>query len=165
MRPTLSWLRTAMPLSLALTCIGSVASAQDMYPEVEYISGHENMTNKQKGTLLIGDSELKFTKKDGTILFSVPFSGVTEVSNQSDIRDASVGKKLLWGGLAGSRKQEFLQVAFETDKMAEGLVFKVKQGTSAGMVAKIKFAVKKAKGEPPVSSTTVSQSVVPLQSE
>ena len=107
MRPTLSLLRTAMLLSLALTCIGSVASAQDMYPEVEYISGHENMTNKQKGTLLIGDSELTFTKKDGTILFSVPFSEVTEVSNQSDIRDASVGKKLLWGGLAGLASKSF----------------------------------------------------------
>jgi hypothetical protein len=33
-----------------------------MYPDVEYVSGHENMTDKQKGTLLIGSSEMKFTK-------------------------------------------------------------------------------------------------------
>jgi hypothetical protein len=71
-----------------------------------------------------------------------------------------VGKKLLFGGLAGSRKQDFVQVSYETEKMAEGLVFKVKQGTSTGIVAKLKFAVKKAKGEAPESESTVSQSIV-----
>jgi hypothetical protein len=145
---------------LALASLGiGTAAAQEMYPEVEYISGHENM-EKQKGTLLIGSAEMKFTKKDGTVLFSLPLSGVSEVSSQTEIRDGSVGKKLLFGGLAGSRKQDFIQVTYETDKMAEGLVFKVKQGTSTGIVAKLKFAVKKAKGESPDGASTVSQSIV-----
>ncbi|MBA3317691.1 MAG: hypothetical protein H0T50_06315 [Gemmatimonadales bacterium] len=121
------------------------------------------MIDRVKGTLLIGESELKFTKKDGTAVFSVPLAAITEVGNQTDIRDASVGKKLLFGGLAGSRKQDFVQVTYETEKLAEGLVFKVKQGTSTGVVAKVKFAVKKAKGEAPATTTVSSESVVPLQ--
>jgi hypothetical protein len=149
---------------LATLCLSvGGAAAQEMYSDVEYISGHADMTDKQKGTLLIGESELKFTRKDGTLLFSVPLSGVTEVSNQVEVRDASVGKKLLFGGLAGSRKQDFVQVSYETEQLAEGLVFKVKQGTSTGIVAKLKFAVKKKKGTPPSSGSTVSQSAVPLQ--
>lgn len=153
----------ASVLLLAMAALGHEASAQEMVPDVEYISGHEGMTDKVKGTLLIGDSELKFTKKDGTPIFTVALSSITEVGNQTDIRDASVGKKLLFGGLAGSRKQDFVQVTYETEKLAEGLVFKVKQGTSTGIVAKVKFAVKKAKGEPPASTTASSQSVVPVQ--
>jgi hypothetical protein len=137
-------------------------AAQEMYSDVEYISGHADL-DKQKGMLLIGESELKFTKKDGSVLFSVPLSAVTEVNNQVEVRDASVGKKLLFGGLAGSRKQDFVQVSYETDQLAEGLVFKVKQGTSTGIVAKLKFAVKKKKGSSPTSESTVSQSSVPLQ--
>jgi len=144
-------------------CLGANAvAAQEMYSDVEYISGHGDM-DKQKGTLLLGESELKFTKKDGTALFSVPLSAVTEVSNQVEVRDASVGKKLLFGGLAGSRKQDFVQVTYETEQLAEGLVFKVKQGTSTGIVAKLKFAVKKKKGESPTTSSRVTQSAVPLQ--
>ena len=145
---------------LALACLDiGTAAAQEMYPDVEYISGHENM-DKQKGTLLIGAEEMKFTKKDGTVILSISLAGVTEVSTQTEIRDGSVGKKLLFGGLAGSRKQDFVQVSYETDKTAEGLVFKVKQGTSTGIVAKLKFAVKKAKGESPEGGSTVSQSIV-----
>ncbi|MFL5403994.1 MAG: hypothetical protein ACJ8BF_14405 [Gemmatimonadales bacterium] len=151
-------------LFLALVTLGSgAATAQEMYSDVEYISGHADLTEKQKGTLLIGDSELKFTKKDGTLVFSVPLAGVTEVNNQVEVRDASVGKKLLFGGLAGSRKQDFVQISYETDQLAEGIVFKVKQGTSTGIVAKLKFAVKKKKGAAPAGASGVSPSVAPLQ--
>jgi hypothetical protein len=161
MRAALSRFQIGGLSLLAVASLGiGTAAAQEMYPDVEYVSGHENMTDKQKGTLLIGSSEMKFTKKDGTVIFAVPLSGVTEVSSQTEIRDGSVGKKLLFGGLAGSRKQDFVQVSYETEKMAEGLVFKVKQGTSTGIVAKLKFAVKKAKGEAPESESTVSQSIV-----
>ncbi len=164
-----SWstsLRAALLSLIAALSVGVEAiSAQEMYPDVEYISGREGMPDKQKGTLLVGDNEVKFTKKDGTTLFTIPLAGITEVNNQTEIRDASVGKKLLFGGLAGSRKQDFVNITYETAELAEGIVFKVKQGTSTGVVAKIKFAVKKAKGEAPAVSSTVSQSVVPLQSE
>ena len=159
-------LRASLLSLLAVVSVGVAEGvAQEMYPDVEYISGHEGMPEKQKGTLLVGASELKFTKKDGTTLITVLLGGITEVNNQTEIRDASVGKKLLWGGLAGSRKQDFVNVTYETQEAAEGIVFKVKQGTSAGIVAKIKFAVKKVKGEAPAVSSTVSQSVVPLQSD
>lgn len=98
---------------------------------------------------MIGDSVLKFTTKDGALLFSIPLSGVTEVANQTDIRDASLGKKILFGFLAGSREQEFVQLTYETEEVAEGIVFKVKQGISPGLVAKLKFAIKKIQGKAP----------------
>ena len=87
---------------------------------------------------------------------TVPVAGITEVGNQTDVRDASVGKKLLFGGLAGSRKQDFVQITYETADLAEGLVFKVKQGTATGVVAKIQFAVKKKKGVSPESNASSS---------
>lgn len=139
------------------------AAAQDMYPDVEYVSGHAGMDDKVKGVLLIGESEVRFTSKDGKVLFAVPFEALTEVSVQTDVRDASVGKKLLFGGLAGSRKQEFVQVSYETSELAEGLVFKVKQGTSTGIVAKIKFAAKKAaNSDAPATDQSTSNSAVPV---
>lgn len=142
-------LRRRVPVGLALTvsvglASASAAVAQERYADVEYISGRAGMSTKVKGTLVIGDS-LYFLKRDSTTAFSVPLSAITEVGNQTDIRDASVGKKLLFGGLSGSRKQDFVNVTYETAETAEGLVFKVKQGTATGIVAKLKFAMKKGK--------------------
>ena len=122
----------------------SLAAAQDKFDNVEYVSGHGGMEEKVKGVLVIGDS-LTFTKRDGKPVFSVPLTAITDITNQTDIRDASVGKKILFGGFSGSRKQDFVNVTYETDKTAEGLVFKVKQGTATGLLAKLKFAVKKSK--------------------
>jgi hypothetical protein len=149
---------------LMLLGVGSrTAAAQDVFPEVEYIAGHTGAVHKAKGSLVIGDSELKFTTKDGSLLFVIPISGVTEVGNQTDIRDASLGKKLLFGVFASSRKQEFVQVTYETEQLAEGIVFKVKQGISTGIVAKLKFAIKKIQGRSPTSQASASRSAVPLQ--
>jgi hypothetical protein len=138
-------------------------AAQDVFPQVEYISGHSGAVDKAKGSLVIGDSELKFTNKDGALLFSIPLSDVTEVSNQTDIRDPSLGKKILFGLFAGSRKQEFVQVTYETEEVAEGIVFKVKQGISPGIVAKLRFAVKKTQGKAPTSQASSSRSAVPVK--
>lgn len=165
MATRLWWLRPALaslPAILLFTATRP-AQAQDLFSDVEYISGHAGMDDKVKGVLLVGESEVKFTRKDGTVLMTVPVMGITEVGNQTDVRDASVGKKLLFGGLAGSRKQDFVQITYETENSAEGLVFKVKQGTATGVVAKIKFAVKKKKGEAPGGQSSSSNSSVPVQ--
>lgn len=148
---------------LALLGGSRTAAAQDVFPEVEYIAGHTGAVKKAKGSLVIGDSELKFTTKDGSLLFAIPLSGVTDVSNQTDIRDASLGKKILFGVFAGSRKQEYVQVTYETEEFAEGIVFKVKQGISPGIVAKLKFAVKKTQNDGPTSQASRSPSAVPLR--
>jgi hypothetical protein len=159
------WLKPALALlpAIALFTATRPAQAQDLFSDVEYISGHAGMDDKVKGVLLVGESEVKFTRKDGTVLMALPIAGITEVNNQTDVRDASVGKKLLFGGLAGSRKQDFVQITYETADLAEGLVFKVKQGTATGVVAKIKFAVKKKKGDSPESHSTSSNTSVPVQ--
>jgi len=135
---------------------GSTVAAQDIFKDVEYISGHAGMNDKKKGMLTVGDSVVQFLDQDGTLVFKIPLEEITEVNNQTDVRDASVGKKLLFGGFAGSRKQEFVQISYETKDMAEGLVFKVKQGTSPGIVAKVRFAVKRKKGQVPASESTKS---------
>lgn len=140
-------------LSLAFAVVAPLrrAAAQEMIPDVECISGHTGMNDKHKGVLLIGESAVTFAEKDGTPIFTVPLDSVTDVGSQSDVRDASVGKKILLGNFAGTRKQEFVQITYEGPSVAEGLVFKVKDGTGPGVVAKVKFAAKRRKGSVPAS--------------
>ena len=140
--------RTLVRLALvafALVPLGAL-QAQDMFPDVEYVSGKDNFPEKKKGTLMIGTDELRFVDKNGQLIFAIPLSNVIEVTQDVQIRDGSVGKKLLFGSLAGSRKQEFIQITAESENSSEGVVFKVKQGTSINIMAKVKFAVKKAGG-------------------
>jgi hypothetical protein len=131
---------------LTLLCLAPAAAlhAQEMFPDVEYVAGKDGFADKAKGTLVLGPEELRFVNKDGNLIFAIPVASITEVTQDVQVRDASVGKKLLFGGLAGSRKQEFVQITSESATTAEGIVFKVKQGTSINVVAKIKFAVKRA---------------------
>jgi hypothetical protein len=150
--------RTLVRLALVVLALVPVraAQAQDMFPDVEYVAGKDNFPEKKKGTLMIGADELRFVDKNGELIFAIPLSTVTEVTQDVQIRDASVGKKLLFGGLAGSRKQEFIQITSETENSAEGVVFKVKQGTSVNVMAKVRFAVKKAGGRSQAPATADS---------
>lgn len=155
----------AVALAVLVLATPARAHAQDLVQDVEYVSGKSGFPEKIKGMLLISAEGVKFQKKD-QVVFTIPAVTITEVSKQTDIRDGSVGKKILFGGLAGSRKQEFINLATETDSTAEGLVFKVKQGTSQGPVTKIRFYAKKAraaaglstpKGEEEVAGSIVGQ--------
>ena len=138
--------RHSFLLMLTVLCLGTAARlhAQEMFPDVEYVAGKDGFADKAKGTLVLGPQELRFVNKDGNLIFAIPVASITEVTQDVQVRDASFGKKLLIGGLAGSRKQEFVQITSESATTAEGVVFKVKQGTSVNVVAKIKFAVKRA---------------------
>jgi len=153
--------RSSLLVLAVLVVAASRAPGQDTFKDVEYVSGHTGMEDKVKGVLVLDAKEIRFQGKDGAPLISIPLSEITEVGSQTDIRDASVGKKLLLGGLSGSRKQEFVQITYETPQTAEGLVFKVKQGTSTGLVAKLKFAVKQVQGKPPATDTTKSHPAPP----
>lgn len=148
-------MRVRFLVLLSLLCPATMR-AQEMYKDVEYITGRTGMDDKVKGTMIISATGIALMTSDGTVILRIPLSGVTQVSSETDIRDASVGKKLLWGGFAGSRKQEFVNVTSETDSSAEAVVFKVKQGTSVGIVAKIKFAMKQlaASGAAPETHAT-----------
>lgn len=150
---------TNLRLALSLLALSQPAflAAQDSFPEVEYIAGKDGFAKKEKGALTLTSTDIVFTDKRGHTIFEIPLASITDVNNDTQVRDASVGSKLLWGDFAGSRKQEFVRVTSESDSTAEGIEFKVKQGTSANVVAKIRFAVKKATGAPmknPADSTT-----------
>jgi len=153
--------RSSLLFLSVMAVAASRAPGQDTFKDVEYVSGHAGMEDKLKGVFVLDAKELRFQDRAGKLLISIPLSEITEVGNQTDIRDASVGKKLLFGGLSGSRKQEFVQITYETPQAAEGLVFKVKQGTSTGIVAKLKFAVKQVQGKPPATDTTKSHPAPP----
>jgi hypothetical protein len=59
---------------------------------------------------------VKFAEKNGDKIFDIPMISITQVERSTDIRDPSVGKKLLFGSLAGSRKQEFLTISTATEQ-------------------------------------------------
>jgi hypothetical protein len=56
-------------------------------------------------------------------------------------------------------------VTYETEQAAEGIVFKVKQGISPGVVAKLKFAAKKTQRKASTSQVSSSNSGVPIQTQ
>ena len=92
---------------------------------------------------MITANGLHFFDNMGRVIFALPMSTVRTAEHSRDIRDPSVGKKLLFGSLAGDRKQDFLTLTTETESMAEGIVFKVKQNIGTGMAAKINFYARK----------------------
>src|SRR5207237_8881915 len=115
------------------------APGQTTFKVVGYVSRNTSMEDKVKGVLVLDAKEIRFQGKDGAPLISIPLSEITEVGSQTDIRDASVGKKLLFGGLSGSGKQECVQNTYETAQTAEALIFTMKQSTSPGLVARLTF--------------------------
>lgn len=131
-------------VTLLLLVPAARAYAQDIVADVEYFGGREKFDDKQKGILVLSAEGIRFAEKNGDKVFEIPMKTITQVERSTDIRDASVGKKLLFGSLAGSRKQEFLTIPTETESTAEAIVFKLKQNTGAAAVAKINFYRKKA---------------------
>jgi hypothetical protein len=126
------------------------ADKNTVYTEIEYVSGHEGFDLKKKGQMVVTAGGVEFFDNKGERIFTFPIATIQNAEHTRDIRDASVGKKLLFGGLAGDRKQDFLTLTIETDSNAEGVVFKAKQNAATGIAAKINFYVKKSRaGAPP----------------
>jgi hypothetical protein len=117
-----------------------------LYAETEYVSGHEGFGEKKKGQLAVTADGVAFFDNKGRQIFTLPIGTIPTAEHTRDIRDPRVGKKLLFGALAGDRKQDFLTLTIETDSTAEGVVFKVKQNVATGIAAKINFYVRKAQG-------------------
>ena len=137
------------PLLLAAAAIAAIPVhhllAQDVIKDVEYMAGKDGFGDKKKGELELSKETIRFVKEDGRdLIFKIPTASITLAERQTDVRDGSVGKKLLFGSLAGSRKQEFITLTVETSETAEAIVFKVKQNTGAATLAKINLYRKKA---------------------
>jgi len=136
-----------LPIGLGFALAAPAAAwPQNTYPDAEYIAGHSGFPEKLKGTLLVDPAGISFEDRNGAVLFSIPISEITAASQQTDVVSASFGMKLLLGNLAGSRKQEFVQVTMESADNAEGMVFKVKKGTSIDIVTKVNYFVKRRAG-------------------
>jgi hypothetical protein len=136
--------RSHFLLALAFCSLASPLFAQDIIRDVDYVSGRDGLSEKAKGILILSEQGVRFTDRDGKLILDLPIATVVGASEADDIRDASFGKKMLFGGFAGTRKQEFLTVQTETSANAEALIFKLKQHTAAGAVAKINFYKKKS---------------------
>jgi len=130
-------------LGLSLVFIvGSLAHAADVF-KAEYVSGKAGFEKKIKGELMVDAQALTF--KDGDkIIFTVPMTEVTKASNAVENNTGGLGRKVMFGSLS-NRSEGFVYVSTENADAAEALVFKVDQKAPAGIVAKIEFAMKKAK--------------------
>jgi hypothetical protein len=120
------------------------AQGQDVVPKVRYKGGHEGWGDDEiRGSLAIGDSMLVFQDQDGKRTLQIPLRKVTDLSTQTQRKEASVGSKLLFGGLARSRQEEFIAVSYELPDNAEAVIFRFEPHTSAAVLAKIKFRMKR----------------------
>jgi hypothetical protein len=138
-------------LLLALGLSGAAPlPAQEVVPDVEYISGHEGFPHKVKGSLSISDSAVTFVGKHGTVLFVIPMAKIGAVSNSVEENSGSFGRKLALGIFA-SKKEEFVYLNWEDAERAEAIVLKTKGKMSPGIVAKLKFHQKRA--VPPAVAT------------
>lgn len=119
------------------------ASAQDRFPDVEYISGKSGFDKKTKGSLVVDEKAVKFVNKDGGAIFELPIVSVVSASQSREKDEGSFGRKMALGIFAG-KTEEFLQVETKTAEGAEVVVFKTKKKMSPGMAAKINFYVEKS---------------------
>ncbi len=146
---------------LGLLVAAAPLSAQEIIQKVRYQGGHAAWGEDEiRGSLAIGDSALVFVDKDGRRELVIPLLRVTELGTQVQRKEASVGSKLLFGGLARSRQEEFITVSFESEEDAEAVVFRFEPKTSASALAKIRFRMKKL-GAPPAAKTETEPVIVP----
>jgi len=137
---------STMAATVAFLVGPATAAAQDLFPNVEYISGRAGMEDKKKGTLLIGDSEVKLMDKKGGTILTIPLSAITEATNSTERGDAGLVKKAAFGIFAGSKKEDYLVISTETATEAEGIVFRVhEKNVAPGLVAKLRFRLGKLK--------------------
>ena len=126
----------------ALLLVVVAALSAETFDKVEYLSGKAGV-KKHKGQITLTATQLQFVDKD-KVLFAVPLTTVTKVTNTRNAQIGTDGFPLL--GIAFSHVEEFVYVTAETAESADVLVFRVKRKTSPGIVAKIEFAAKRAKG-------------------
>jgi hypothetical protein len=133
--------KALLGLSLVLA-VSTVARAADTF-KAEYVSGKAGFEKKIKGDLVIGDQALTMMDEN-KVVFTIPLVIVTKASNTVENNSGGYGRKVMLGRFS-NRSEGFVFVNTETADAAEGIVFKVDQKAPAGIVAKIEFAVKKAK--------------------
>jgi opacity protein-like surface antigen len=141
-----TWIVVVWAVALA-----AAGLAADSFPEVEYLSGKAGFAKKAKGQLTVDEKAVSFADQKGKPLFSIPMAEIDKSDSGTQREEGSFGRKMALGIFA-SHTDEFLTIQTHNTAGAEGLVFKVKKKTGAGMAAKINFWSGKAKAaaaEPP----------------
>ncbi len=133
------WLAAACAVLLAGTAL-----AADSFNDVQYVSGKAGLNKKVSGVLAIDETAVSFSDEHGQPLFSIPMAEIDKSDSGTQREEGSFGRKLALGIFA-SHTDEYLQIETHNTTGAEGLVFKVKKKTGAGMAAKINYWSAKAK--------------------
>lgn len=129
----------------ALLCLAALpALGQDLFPGSEYVSGQPGFDKKLKGTLVVTDTEIKFTTDKGQTVFAVPMKQVTDAKASREHEGGSFGRKVALGAFS-SKNIEYLEIDTKDDKGANAIVFKTPKKQSAAMAEKIKFHAEKAR--------------------
>ena len=93
--------------------------------------------------LTVDEQAVSFSDEKGRPLFSIPIAEINKSEASAQREEGSFGRKMALGVFA-SHTDEFLRSRPQHGG-AEGLVFKVKKKTGAGMAAKINFWSGKAR--------------------
>jgi hypothetical protein len=135
-------------------------NGEDLFPDVEYVSGKSGFNEKIKGSLVVSDSAVAFRDKKGQSVFSIPALEVVGASQSRERDEGSFGRKMALGIFA-SKTEEFLRVETKSASGAEVIVFKTKKERSPGMAAKINFIRDAAKPEAPKPEAPKEQAPTP----
>jgi hypothetical protein len=91
-------------------------------------------------------------------IFAIPLAQIRQLTNSMETNPGSFGRKLALGIFA-SKKEEFVFVTSESGTATEAIVLKTKDKASPGIVAKVRFAQRRAGG--PASTPADSAVVAP----
>ena len=125
-------------LGAALVSLLAAGGAADSFRDVQYVSGKAGFAKKVSGMLTIDEQTVTFVDEKGKPLFSVPMVEIDKSNAGTQREEGSFGRKMALGVFA-SHTDEYLRIETHNASAAEGLVFKVKKNTGAGMATKINY--------------------------
>jgi hypothetical protein len=75
--------------------------------------------------------------------FTIPLNAVKRITNSSQVRDADLAGKIMVGGLAPARAEDFVAIVYESPSSVEAPLFKSAKTQVAAIDAKLRFRLKK----------------------
>lgn len=118
-------------------------ASQEKWKDVRYASGLSSKPEEIKGTLRITDTELQLVNGKGEPEIGIPLNSITNVGNSATRHDASVGKKLLFGVFAGSKVDEYVNIAYLSIDGPQVVIFKVKENKSLEIATRVQYRAQK----------------------
>lgn len=75
--------------------------------------------------------------------FTILLNAVKQITNSSRVRDADLAGKMMIGGLAPARAEDFVAIVYESSSSVEAPLFKTAKTQVAALDAKLRFRLKK----------------------